>query len=152
MISSDHHHLDPGRAALLDGVWNGGSGRIDHGYESEEPQVLHRWPATASLILRIERETFGKGLRVQLQVAKTEDALAQPAQLAVGAFDPTLYFLVQREGSASVLGENGRTAVDDPLRGAFHGQQVMGFLAGEAVNRHLGQPKQNGWVVMVRMQ
>jgi len=35
-------HFDAGGSALGDGVWNGGSGRIDHRHESDEPQSRQR--------------------------------------------------------------------------------------------------------------
>lgn len=136
MIPRDHDHLNPSRAALLDGVRDGGSRRINHGHEAEEPQLCHLWPAVL-LVLGIKGEALGKHLRVEFHFAEAEDALAKSAQLRVGPLEPLLHGLIQRERSLTVFGEDGGAAVDDPLRGSFHGQEVIRILSGEGVDRDL---------------
>ena len=53
VVAGHHDHLDAGRAALGDRVRNGGTRRINHRHESDEPQSGQR----EILRVRVERIT-----------------------------------------------------------------------------------------------
>lgn len=56
---------------------------------------------------------------------RTEHALPQAAQLQVGVLEGVLHLLVQ--GLLLAVQQDGAAAVQDPLRGTFHHQQVSGL-------------------------
>ena len=56
---------------------------------------------------------------------RTKHALSQAAQLQVGVLEGVLHLLVQ--GLLLAVQQDGAAAVQDPLRGTFHDQQVSGL-------------------------
>lgn len=57
--------------------------------------------------------------------ARTQHALSEAAQLQVGVLEGVLQLLVQ--GLLLAMQEDGAAAVQDPLGGALHHQQVPGL-------------------------
>lgn len=67
MISSYHDDLDSGRTALGDGVGHGGTGRVDHGHQTDETKSLQG----EVHLFRVELESLGELVLGQLEVAET---------------------------------------------------------------------------------
>ena len=118
MIAGDHDDLDPGGAALDDGVGNGGTRRVDHRHETDEAQADQR----EVLLVAVERVADGKLLRRQEIVAEAEHAFAESAQFEVGLVELVAPDVV--EGDLFAVDEDRRTAVEDALRCALHDEQV----------------------------
>ena len=118
MIARHHDHLDAGRAALLDGVGDGGARRINHGHEAQEAQVLD---GKVDLLV-VELVAARVLLRIEAQVTEAEHTLTQTAELQIGVVELTLPEVAELQVGAVHV--DGGAALEDSLGRALHDEQV----------------------------
>jgi len=118
VIASDHDYLNTCRPALLDGVWHGGSRRVDHRHQADKAEVHQR----EILLVGVEVEAVGELVGGQAEVAEAENSLAHAAQLFVGCVECGLPLLVHQ--LILSIDKNMRTPVQYSLRRPLHNNQV----------------------------
>merc|ERR1719227_84604 len=132
MISGDHDDFDTGGAAFGHGVRNGGSGRINHGHETNESESLQGEVD----ILGIKGVSVGVLVSWEHVVAETKHSLSKSSKLHVGSLESVLPFL--SEGQFTSINDDGGAPVNNSLRGTLHHKKVsVVVLVLGLVNGHL---------------
>ena len=104
MISGNHDNLDSSRLALSDGIGDTGSGRINHGHETDEDESFQR---EVDLFV-VEFEALGELLGIHLLVAESEDTFSESSELFVGGLELD-----------TVFAEKGNRLVDGKKKPGF---------------------------------
>src|SRR5512142_1516738 len=118
MITSDHYNFNTGRTALGYGIGYSGTGRINHGHETNETQVIDGEVDVVS----VEFEASGVFVGGQHEVTETQDTFTQTSQFHVGVVESFLHLFVQDLFFA--VDENGGATFQDTFGGTLHDEQV----------------------------
>ncbi|KAF1751148.1 hypothetical protein GCK72_017702 [Caenorhabditis remanei] len=128
VISGNHDDLDSSRTALSDGIWDSGTGWINHRHKSNESQVL-QWEVD---LLNVEFESFREFVGWQNKVTESKNTFSHSSQLEVGVIE----LLTEFVGEFNFLSvqEDGRADIQNSLWSSLHHKQVV---ISVVVNRDL---------------
>ena len=122
MVTSDHDDFDTSRSAFGNGIWDGGTWRINHGHETDKSKSFS-WEVH---FVSIEVKSFREFSIIEVAVSETEDTFTHTSEFHIGIIE--FSFVLFSHFLFFSIDHNLGTSVEDTFWGTFHNQKISGII------------------------